>query len=109
MKTTKIVASFFVLGALLTPIAGYSTDKGKEHSGVGEYVKDSVITSKIKAKLATEKDVSAMHINVDTDKNGVVVLSGTAKSQAEIDKTHKIAHSTEGVTKVINHIKIKKD
>ena len=50
-----------------------------------------------------------MHIKVDTDKNGVVVLSGTAKSEAERDKAHKIAHSVEGVTKVINHIKIKKD
>lgn len=109
MKTIKTIASLFVIGTLLTPVLGYSTDKDKSHSSVGEYVEDSVITSKIKAKLATEKNVSAMHIKVDTDKNGVVVLSGTAESQAEKDKAHKIAHSVDGVTKVIDHIKIKKD
>ena len=109
MKTTKLVASLFVISTLLTPVVGYSTDKDGDRSSVGEYVEDSVITTKIKGKLAAEKDVSAMHIKVDTDKNGVVVLSGTAKSQAERDKAHKIAHSVEGVTKVINHIKIKKD
>jgi hyperosmotically inducible protein len=109
MKTIKTIASLFVIGTLLTPVMGYSADKDTGHSSVGEYVEDSVITSKIKAKLATEKNVSAMHIKVDTDKNGVVVLSGTAESQAEKDKAHKIAHSVDGVTKVINHIKIKKD
>jgi hyperosmotically inducible protein len=109
MKTIKTIASLFVIGTLLTPVMGYSADKDTDRSSVGEYVEDSVITSKIKAKLATEKNVSAMHIKVDTDKNGVVVLSGTAESQAEKDKAHKIAHSVDGVTKVINHIKIKKD
>ncbi len=109
MRTIKAVATLFVVGTLLTPVIGYSADKDSDSSSIGEYVKDSVITSKIKTKLAAEKDVSSMHIKVDTDKNGVVVLSGTTKSQAEIDKTHKIAHSVEGVTKVINHIKIKKD
>src|SRR5689334_597479 len=109
MKTIKTIASLFVIGTLLTPVMGYSADKDTDHSSVGEYVEDSVITTKIKAKLATEKNVSAMHIKVDTDKNGVVVLSGTAESQAEKDKAHKIAHSVDGVTKVINHIKIKKD
>jgi hyperosmotically inducible periplasmic protein len=116
MKTNKLVLSFLVVGALLGSAAGCSsTDSGRHRSEAGnrseagEYVKDSVITSKIKAKLAAEKDVSAMNITVDTDNNGVVVLGGTASSQAEKDKAHSIAHSVEGVTKVINHIKIKKD
>ncbi|HEX8874164.1 MAG TPA: BON domain-containing protein [Nitrosospira sp.] len=110
METIKLATSLFVIGMLLTPIAGYSSSEMKKDlSSVGEYAKESEITTKVKTKLATEKDVSAMHIKVETDKNGVVVLSGTAKSQAEIDKAHKIAHSVEGVTKVVNHIKIKKD
>jgi hyperosmotically inducible periplasmic protein len=110
MKTNKLVLSFLVVGALLGSAAGCSsTDSGRHRSETGEYVKDSVITSKIKAKLAAEKDVSAMNITVDTDNNGVVVLGGTASNQAEKDKAHSIAHSVEGVTKVINHIKIKKD
>lgn len=108
MKTVKLLASMFMIGAFLTPVASFSADKDSD-SSVGEFVKDSVITSKIKAKLATEKDVSAMDITVDTDKNGVVVLGGTAGNQTAKDKAHSIAHSVEGVTKVVNHIKIKKE
>jgi hyperosmotically inducible periplasmic protein len=108
MKPIKLLASVFIIGTLLTPVASFAADHGSD-SSVGEFVKDSAITGKIKTKLAAEKDVSAMNISVGTDQNGVVVLSGTAGSQAEIDKAHSIAHSVEGVTKVKNHIKIKKD
>ncbi|MEO8991774.1 MAG: BON domain-containing protein [Nitrosospira sp.] len=108
MKTIKVLAGMLMIGTLLVPVTSFSASNDLD-SSVGEYVKDSVITSKIKARLATEKGVSAMHIMIDTDKNGVVVMSGTAGSQAEIDKAHSIAHSVEGVTKVINHIKIKKE
>lgn len=119
MKISKSLSRFAVIlvaGVLAAgPISGCAskkTERPAESSserpyGVGEYVSDSVITSKIKSKLATADDVSAVHIKVDTDKNGVVVLSGTAKSKAEADKAHAIAHSVEGVTKVINQIKIK--
>ena len=108
MKTIKFLTGMLMIGALLAPGTIFSASHDSD-SSVGEFVKDSVITSKIKARLAAEKDVSAMHIMVDTDKNGVVVLSGTARSQAEIDKAHSIAHSVEGVTKVISHVKIKKE
>ena len=119
MKISKSLSRFAVIlvaGVLAAgPISGCAskkTERPAESSserpyGVGEYVSDSVITSKIKSNLATADDVSAVHIKVDTDKNGVVVLSGTAKSKAEADKAHAIAHSVEGVTKVINQIKIK--
>jgi hyperosmotically inducible periplasmic protein len=119
MKIPKFLPQFAVVlmaGVLAGPISGCATktersgDRSSERPyGVGEYVSDSVITSKIKSKLATADDVSAINIKVDTDKNGVVVLSGTAKSKAEADKAHSIAHSVEGVTKVINNIRIKKD
>ena len=118
MKISKSLSRFAVIlvaGVLAAgPISGCAskTERRAESSserpyGVGEYVSDSVITSKIKSKLAAADDVSATHIKVDTDKNGVVVLSGTAKSKAEADKAHSIAHSVEGVTKVINNIRIK--
>jgi hyperosmotically inducible protein len=49
------------------------------------------------------------HIRVDTDRNGIVVLSGSAKTQEAADKAASIARETEGVTLVQNNIKIKKD
>ncbi len=64
------------------------------------FVKDSVITTKIKSKLAAEHPASAKHIKVDTDENGVVWLSGTTDTQVEADKAVEIARNTEGVKSV---------
>ena len=71
------------------------------------FVKDSAITTKIKAKLASEHLASLTSIQVDTDKNGIVWLSGTAKTQAEADKAVTIAKNTEGVVTVKNNLKVK--
>ena len=101
-----LATSFFVFGALLAPIATHAADQGGMHPMT--YVKDSAITTKIKAKLAAEKMSSLAHIKVDTDAMGMVVLSGKVKSQEESDKAASIARATEGVTSVTNNLKIKK-
>jgi osmotically-inducible protein OsmY len=72
------------------------------------WVKDSVITTKIKTQLAAEKLPSLVHIKVATDSNGFVLLKGTAKTQAEIDKAGTVAKGVEGVTYVENDIHIAK-
>ncbi len=73
------------------------------------FIKDSVITTKIKAELFEERMSSLLHIRVDTDKKGVVVLSGTAESQSAADKAVSIARKVKGVTSVQNNIQIKAD
>jgi hyperosmotically inducible protein len=75
----------------------------------GAFVKDSVITTKIKAKLAEEKMSSLAHIRVDTDNKGAVVLGGKVKTQEDADKAVSIAQGTEGVTSVKSNIRINKD
>lgn len=75
-------------------------------SEVKETVGDTIITTKIKAEYAKDKDVSALNIKVDTDQKGVVVLSGMAKTKAEADKAVAIAKKTKGVTSVTNDIKV---
>ncbi|GBG14951.1 transporter [Novimethylophilus kurashikiensis] len=102
MKSTLAIC-LFTISALLVPVAGYSADTDN-HESAKTFVKDSVITTKIKAKFAKDKGVSAMHIKVDTDSAGVVQLSGKAKSQAEIDRAVELAKSVEGVTSVDNRI-----
>ena len=106
---TKLTATCFLLGALLVPVAGYAADSDKDRSSPKAWVKDSVITTKIKAKLAEEKLASAVRIQVDTDNKGAVQLSGTAKNQAEVDKAGSIARGVEGVVSVVNHIRIAAD
>jgi protein CpxP len=104
----KLAASCILLSALLAPYAAYATDSGTVVTSSKDFVKDSVITTKIKAKLAEQKLSSTIHIKVDTDNKGIVELSGTAKTQAGIDKAGEIASGVEGVTSVINSIHIAK-
>jgi len=73
------------------------------------FVKDSAITTKIKAKLAAEHITSLGRIHVDTDKDGVVWLTGHARTQEAADKAASIARETDGVKDVHSRIKIKKD
>jgi len=73
---------------------------------VKEEVGDAVITTKIKAEFAKDKQVSALNVMVKTDDKGVVTLSGNAKSKAEADQAVKIARATKGVSSVRNDIKV---
>ena len=105
----KLATTCFVIGSVLAPVAAYAADLDTDRSHPATYVKDSVITSKIKTKLAAEHLGSAKHIKVDTDKNGVVWMTGTANSQQEVDQAVAIARDTEGVKSVNSHIKVRKD
>jgi hyperosmotically inducible protein len=106
---TRLVTSFFLLGALLAPLAGYTEDSDKDRASPKAFIKDSVITAKVKAEMAKDREVSALHIKVDTDNKGVVQLSGTAKSQAEAEKAVQIANGVKGVTAVENKIVVASD
>jgi hyperosmotically inducible protein len=105
----KLATTCFVVGSVLAPVAAYAADSDTDRSHPVTFVKDSAITTKIKTKLAAEHLGSAKHIKVDTDKNGVVWMTGTANSQEEADKAVAIARDTEGVKSVNSHIKVRKD
>lgn len=105
----KLATACFVIGTVLAPVAALAADSDSDRMHPMAFVKDSVITTKIKAKLADEKMSSLAHIQVDTDSKGAVVLSGTARTQEQADKVASIARRTEGVTSVTSNIKIKKD
>ena len=103
-----------VASAMLATALAYAgdpppTDGTVDRSSPSAFVKDSAITTKIKSKLAAEHVSSLAKIHVDTDANGMVYLSGTARSQADIDKAVSIAQSTENVTSVKNNITVKVD
>jgi hyperosmotically inducible protein len=105
----KLATTCFVIGSMLAPVAAYAADSDTDRSKPEHFVKDSVITTKIKTRLAEEHLGSLKHIRVDTDRNGVVWMSGTANSQDEVDKAVAIARDTEGVKSVNSHIKVRKD
>src|SRR5689334_15284748 len=108
----KINFAIAGLAALLLPLAVYGADAAKDPAKpsttekIKENVSDAMITAKVKTEFAKDKDVSAMHINVDTDAKGVVTLRGVAKSQAEADKAVQIARNTSGVTAVKSELAV---
>jgi hyperosmotically inducible protein len=109
MKKTLVIP-YLVFGALLSSgIVLAAEDSDADRSHPKEFVKDSAITTKIKSKLAAEHITSLGSIHVDTDKDGVVWLRGTAHSRAAADKAESIARETEGVKAVHNGISVKKD
>ena len=66
---------------------------------------DSMITTKVKAELAKDRDTKAKDIHVDT-KNGVVMLHGAVASMAEKDKAEQDVRSIKGVVDVTNNLKV---
>lgn len=81
-------------------------DQDMDRSHPEAFVKDSVITTKVKAKLAAKHLSTLAHIKVDTDNHGVVWLSGTAPTKDASDIAGLVAKDTEGVTSVHNKIEI---
>ena len=106
----KLATTCFVLSAALATVAFAADtrpDSDTDRTKPATFVKDSAITAKIKTKLLAESPASAATIHVDTDKDGVVWMSGTAKSQQDIDKAVSIAKGTDGVKTVKNDMKVK--
>lgn len=105
----KLATTCFVIGSVLAPVAAYAADSDANRSKPVTFVKDSIITTKIKTMLAAEHLGSAKHIKVDTDRNGIVYLRGTTNSQQEADKAVEIARNTEGVKSVNSKLSVHKD
>jgi hyperosmotically inducible protein len=106
----KIALTCLIATSLMLPILSRAAvDRDSDRSHPKTFVKDSVITSKIKAKLATEHPGSMARVHVDTDDHGVVWLSGHVRSEEQRERAVAIARDTEGVTEVKNHLRIRKD
>lgn len=98
-----ILTGLVAVGAMYLPMA-MAADA--DSSDAGAYVKDSVITTKVKAKLAAKHMSTLTKIKVDTDNQGVVWLSGMAPTKDASDLAEMLAKSTDGVTSVHNKIAV---
>ncbi|MBY0473890.1 MAG: BON domain-containing protein [Nitrosomonas sp.] len=79
---------------------------GEAASEAGEYIDDTVITTKVKAEIFNEPTLKTFEISVETTK-GVVNLSGSVSSQADIDRAVEITRRVSGVTAVENNMSVK--
>jgi len=74
--------------------------------GMGEYVDDTVITTKVKAAVFEDPALKSAEINVETFK-GRVQLSGFVNSQADINRATTLVRGIKGVTSVANDMRLK--
>jgi len=103
-KRNMLIGCFMLLMLIAALMACASTSK---QEGAGEYVDDSVITTKVKSLLAADDFLKSFEIGVETYK-GTVQLSGFVDSQKAIDKAGEIAGSVKGVKSVKNNLNVKK-
>jgi osmotically-inducible protein OsmY len=96
--------AFFLTVLLALFMVGCASTDTQE--SFGEYVDDTVITTKVKAALFNDPTLSGFEVNVETFK-GRVQLSGFVSSQADINRAVEIARGVEGVTEVKNDMRVK--
>ena len=104
MKKRNRFVGYFVLVMLMVAFVACASTSKQESAG--EYVDDSVITTKVKSLLAADDFLKSFQIGVETYK-GTVQLSGFLNSQKAIDKAIEIARSVKGVKSVKNSLIVK--
>jgi osmotically-inducible protein OsmY len=104
MKKRNLFIRYFVLMVVIAGLVACASKSGQ--SGTGEYVDDSVITTKVKSQLAADDFLKSFEISVETYK-GVVQLSGFVDSQKAVDKAGEIARSVGGVKSLKNNLIVK--
>lgn len=90
-----------ILSLFLAACAGTAHE-----SSTGEYIDDTVLTSRVKSALLNDPDVSGLTVNVESFK-GTVQLSGFVKTVAERNRAVKLARAINGVKRVKNDILIR--
>jgi hyperosmotically inducible protein len=104
MKQLSKYLSALFLAVTLVSIVGCASTSTKE--GTGEYMDDSVITTKVKTAILEEPSLKSAEINVETFK-GVVQLSGFVSSHAAENKAVEVARTVKGVKSVKNDMRLK--
>jgi len=102
-KLKSIVKLTVVLG-MFAACLGCSTTQS--HESTGQYVDDSVVTTKVKSAIVNDLALKGFQINVKTYQ-GVVQLSGFVDSAQNADKAADLARAVTGVTDVKNDLIVK--
>lgn len=103
MRLLKHFSALFLAVLLMSVLGCAGTSK---QESTGEYIDDSVITTKVKAAIFNEPTLKSAEINVETFKS-VVQLSGFVSTQANIYKAVEVARGVGGVKSVKNDMRLK--
>ena len=104
MKQLGKYLSALFLAFTLVFVVGCASTSTQE--GTGEYVDDSVITTKVKSAIFNEPTLKVAEITVETFK-GIVQLSGFVSSYEAANKAVALANGVRGVKSVKNDMRVK--
>ena len=104
MKKRHIAIHCLVLLMLLAALAACAATRTQQSTG--EYIDDSVITTKVKSLLAADDFLKSFQIGVETYQ-GTVQLSGFVNSRRAVEKADDIARSVKGVKSIKNDLIVK--
>jgi len=103
MKYLKICSTFLLAASMFLVIGCASTST---ESSTGEMIDDTVITTKVKAAIFQDEELSASEISVETFK-GVVQLSGFVSERSDVPRAAVVARGVAGVVSVRNSLVVK--
>jgi hyperosmotically inducible protein len=101
-----MVRSLLLAACVLSFVTVTGCASTAKQEGTGEYVDDSVITSKVKAAILNDAELKVLQINVETFK-GVVQLSGFVESRTMINRAVEVTRGVAGVKGVKNDMRLR--
>jgi hypothetical protein len=104
MSNLKGIVKLLVFLSMFSAFQACSTTQS--HESTGQYVDDSVVTSKVKAAIVSDMALKGFQINVKTYQ-GVVQLSGFVDSAQNATKAESLARTVNGVNEVKNDLIVK--
>ncbi len=107
MDKANVIKRIFAGLLLVGWIAGSPGCAGtSKRESTGEYIDNSVLTSKVKTAIFNDPMLKVLQINVESFK-GVVQLSGFVDSAQAAARAVDVARSVEGVKAVKNKMSVK--
>ena len=104
MKKRNNVIQCLVILMMIATFASCASTRTQQSTG--EYIDDSVITTKVKSLLAADDFLKSFQISVESYQ-GTVQLSGFVNSQKAVDKAVEITRSVKGVKSIKNDLIVK--
>lgn len=104
MSKSKLIIVFLLSLLLVTSVTGCAG--GAKHESTGEYLDDSILTTKVKASILGDSKLKMLQINVKTFK-GIVQLSGFVDSTNAAERAVELARTVTGVKSVNNSLIVK--
>lgn len=98
------IARSMIAFSLIFALAGCASQQKKETAG--QYLDDSIITTKVKSAILGNPTLKVLQIGIETYQ-GKVQLSGFVDSPQSVSRAGEVAKNIEGVREVQNNLVVK--